>query len=276
MDQAFPSPPAAVPLSVSQLVRAHSRERLLVRPTSWTQRHLELLGCSFSGPSLAPAGPTPDSPGNPKFNYLRCVFEEWRSQARDRQGAIVDLLAEYGPFEHRDNIQFSFRRRHAQILSCALFLSSPKQGKGEWPPIIAAHIDLQHIDALRFKALKIPSEHSARAFSNPKRNKITPQNHLHDPYIVALLIALAQGNRLRASLRGEPDLLLPPSQVLVTSLDGELIYLYTAHVTQLFLQSFDDPTFKPSEPISISVQITAISVKPYETLCDRITTLLLS
>jgi hypothetical protein len=47
-----PSPPAAE--SLYGIIRRHGRERLLVRPLYWTNRHLELLQISFDEPTLAP------------------------------------------------------------------------------------------------------------------------------------------------------------------------------------------------------------------------------
>lgn len=47
-----PSPPAAA--SIYGIVRRHCRERLLVPPLLWTNRHLELLQMSFDEPTLAP------------------------------------------------------------------------------------------------------------------------------------------------------------------------------------------------------------------------------
>ncbi|ODA84399.1 hypothetical protein RJ55_02924 [Drechmeria coniospora] len=66
---------AIAPLSIAQILRLHCRERLLVRPSLWTDRHLELLQCSFSGPSPAPCTPTPvlfekqDSGGGLKYTF---------------------------------------------------------------------------------------------------------------------------------------------------------------------------------------------------------------
>ena len=51
----IPSPSSSPSLSILDLAALYSRERLLVRPFRWTSQHLEVLQCSFDGPSPAPS-----------------------------------------------------------------------------------------------------------------------------------------------------------------------------------------------------------------------------
>ncbi|KAM4056870.1 hypothetical protein HRG_003733 [Hirsutella rhossiliensis] len=165
MEEAPPSPPSppsppcsapTAPLSVSQLVRLHRRERLLVRPIHWTDRHLELLGCSFGDPSRAPPKTTPVLFGRRGSGYLRYAFKhrEWRVQFRET--ALLDVLATAGPFADRfgasfltlpsllrltndidrQNIRFAFNRRHVQTLRCTIFLPKIQQEPDPWPPLL--------------------------------------------------------------------------------------------------------------------------------------------
>lgn len=54
------SPPCSTsaPHSLYQIYRTYPRERLEVHPIRWTGRHLEILQCTFSSPSLPHCKPT--------------------------------------------------------------------------------------------------------------------------------------------------------------------------------------------------------------------------
>ncbi|EQL03345.1 hypothetical protein OCS_00961 [Ophiocordyceps sinensis CO18] len=80
------------PLSLRQILRLNSRERLLVPPLRWTDRHLELLRCSFDEP--CPAAPctqadTREYSGR-VFNNL--VLSQWKMGARE--GHVPGILTE--------------------------------------------------------------------------------------------------------------------------------------------------------------------------------------
>lgn len=63
--------------------------------------------------------------------------------------------------------------------------------------------------------------------------------------------------------------------MLVSSDDKEHMHLYRARISSSFLRSLEDPTFAPSEAISIPIQIIIIPYQPYHSLRDRLTELLL-
>lgn len=48
------------------------------------------------------------------------------------------------------------------------------------------------------------------------------------------------------------------------------MHLYSADIASSFLDMLNSPSVPPVSPTSVSVQITAISYKPYNTLRDRI------
>ncbi|KAM4060565.1 hypothetical protein HRG_014276 [Hirsutella rhossiliensis] len=281
MERTSPSPsfdPSA-PLSILQLTRRHCRERLLVPPIRWTDRHLELLRCSFGDPSFASSTVTPPVlPGKQGVRCMRRAFEQYRWELPSRDNGICCLLVLDGHFRDRENLRFFFNRRHVQTLQCNVFFEA-EHDPGALPPIIAAYADHERIDDLRKDLLRppirVPWRASSSALFTLKLRKITPKDCLHDPYIVALLIAVAQENRLRAGIETEPDSSVFQPQVLVSSRDKEYMHLYRARISSSFLRSLDDPAVAPSEPIAISVQITTVPYKPYQSLLGRLTALLL-
>lgn len=83
---------STAPLSIRQLALLHPRERLLVPPTDWTPRHLEVLRCSFSEPAPAPSSTA--LVGKPQGgDYLRHEMERWiwRSPS-GRSDTVRDLV----------------------------------------------------------------------------------------------------------------------------------------------------------------------------------------
>lgn len=54
------------------------------------------------------------------------------------------------------------------------------------------------------------------------------------------------------------------------------MHLYTTNVSSALIGMFEDPTFTPPAPQSLSIQITAVPYRPFETLRNRLTALLLS
>ncbi|ODA78642.1 hypothetical protein RJ55_06024 [Drechmeria coniospora] len=189
------------------------------------------------------------------------------------------LLATKGPFVQRKNIVFSFNQRDIQTLQCTVFLPIVQQDQGAWPPITAACIDLEELKVLRFDLFVLPRRafryESAYSLRHLQIKKITPRNPLQDPYIVAILIAMAQENRDRAVLRKDANLTSYTSQLLVTSSDKDSLYLYKACISAIVLDKLEDPTFAPPEPTSIMVKIIAIPYQQYHSLRDRLTAHLL-
>ncbi|EQK98512.1 hypothetical protein OCS_05775 [Ophiocordyceps sinensis CO18] len=193
---------STAPLSIRQLALLHPRERLLVPPTNWTPRHLEVLRCSFSEPAPAPATALAGKPQG--GDYLRHEMERWvwRSPS-GRSDTVRDLIG--GAFTSQRNIGFYFHQRQVQILTCDLlfckvdesFDQTLKDNPDALPPIVAAYVDLHQIDSARmehFGVFKIsryrPMRRRLLCLNKLKKAKST--NHLHDPYIAALLIAIAQ------------------------------------------------------------------------------------
>lgn len=234
MEQEAPTPPSprrpkpAAALSIVQMARLHCRERLLVRPIYWTDRHLGLLGCSFG--DAAPAPPLIE-PGVDSKRGAHCIrhameYRKWRIQYRE--DVVPELLTKHGgPFEYlsatpclavvatadrvsRANLHFYFKRRRVQTLECVVFLFKKEQQTDVRPPAIAAYLDLDRIFTLRRDLFDVPMDHqrckSARSLSRLRLKKITLNTQLHDPYVVAVLIALAQENKVRAGFQREPVL----------------------------------------------------------------------
>ncbi|KJZ78256.1 hypothetical protein HIM_02294 [Hirsutella minnesotensis 3608] len=265
------------PLTILQLARRHSRERLLVAPIRWTGRQLELFQCTFQGPSPVASIVNSPLPGKRGGQRIRRAVEYYDWEAPYRASAIRVLLSGYGPFDHRENLSFFFNRRLISQLKCDVFLTSDRGDTRPLAGIAAACVDLDAIKDLRSDFFAPPvrrqSCESLGMLSIINMRKSTPKNRLHDPCIVAILIAIAQENITRADAPAETRLFFT-SQAIVSSENKDSIYLYRAHISSAFLRCLEQPAIAPLEP-AISVRISTVPFKPYRTFRDRLAALLL-
>ncbi|KAF4509949.1 hypothetical protein G6O67_001881 [Ophiocordyceps sinensis] len=270
------------PLSLRQILRLNSRERLLVPPLRWTDRHLELLRCSFDEP--CPAAPctqadTREYSGR-VFNNL--VLSQWKMGARE--GHVPGILTEADcPLKRGPRLNFWFNSRCAVALLCSSFLARAKSGSGSPSPPVAAYIDLQRPQYTRSEVLTpyCGTNRRGRDLTGDLYTKmlkhITPKEPTRDPYIAAVLIALAQKQRRLAGTdsNGSRRLKFLP-KVLVSSLDRKCAHIYSAEVSSHFLDWLAYPAIAPSTPASMVIRITAVPYEPHISLRHRLFALLLS
>ncbi|KAK5998274.1 hypothetical protein PT974_00648 [Cladobotryum mycophilum] len=268
-------------LSIYQIARRNCRERLLVQPLHWTKRHLDLLQCSFEEPSQAElpvwrSDFTGDRNGAKHIKRLLYYFIKYSHRENDMAGVLADSDC---PFDSRKNLRLYLNRAVVKTLTCkCFFLRSDFDPKTRITgPAMVALIDRQHIEQLRRDTLPGQSDHRwnqpLHDLFNIRWKKLSPAQPLHDPYICALLIAMAQQRRiwLRRSRREEAASMTQfSSQVLCTSKDKEHMHLYTADIPSVLLDMFDFPAVSPSERPSVSIQITTIPYKPGTSLRNRL------
>lgn len=240
--------------SVNSILQTNHRERLFVPPLRWTDRHLQLLGCSFVAPperdcrSIADA--LPDEPRGPigalissadvsqginaarifalgrfisaKYDGI-CLLLSYPGSAlkTSRFVATSPLLAHIrrrplvllpsltnglATFRY-DSLWFQFGQRSVSQLPCLTFTFRPKtstkkcgDGSSTYPLPCLAFLTLTEIGKRRRKSLRPHlglGQKDRPTFRIYQRNlqKLTPAEPLHDAYIAALLIALAQARR---------------------------------------------------------------------------------
>lgn len=209
-------------LSIRDSMRRRPRERIVVEPLLWTKLQLEVLRCSFHGPYPAPpAAMKLEYPGD---DLLLKQFEKWFHDGEffQRESIVVRFLSggfvAQGPLRllcvspcpvgvlsdltvcTSGELYFHLGGYRAIMLpcSCYYFLKECAAGYAGSAVPVAAHIDHGHIAYLRQKKLPCFDDVYLR-YSRPvdnilaiKEKRLVSENQLHDPYLVALLIALAQ------------------------------------------------------------------------------------
>ncbi|GJN76111.1 hypothetical protein PLICBS_010223 [Purpureocillium lilacinum] len=293
-------------LSIRDSMRRRPRERIVVEPLLWTKLQLEVLRCSFHGPYPAPpAAMKLEYPGD---DLLLKQFEKWFHDGEffQRESIVVRFLSggfvAQGPLRllcvspcpvgvlsdltvcTSGELYFHLGGYRAIMLpcSCYYFLKECAAGYAGSAVPVAAHIDHGHIAYLRQKKLPCFDDVYLR-YSRPvdnilaiKEKRLVSENQLHDPYLVALLIALAQQQWKGLGVERRQHAAGVTPKVLYTSDDGRAMHLYSTNVSATMIRMFDDPTFSPPMPQSLSVGIIAIPYEPLETLRDRMMALLLS
>ncbi|KAH8811298.1 hypothetical protein F5884DRAFT_819611 [Xylogone sp. PMI_703] len=261
-------PSSLANLSIYQLARLHCRERLLVDPLEWTDRHISLLQCSFENPtsglSKVPreANDT-ESNGETGSGYVRSLFSRDSYGWRNRMMRNI-LASPECPFVPLDDLYFYFNERYIKTLPCVVFYLGNNRSaaaNGHVPPVVAF---VDHLPAYRGRS-KQHSE-ATNALYRIRWKQLTPVEPLHDPYIVALLIAIAyQQRHVLRQQENEANSSTFLAQVLLTK------------VSSSFLQKLDLPAHPhPTTPSpSISIRHTVISRTPYATFRKRIVELLL-
>ncbi|KAK1749640.1 hypothetical protein QBC47DRAFT_354760 [Echria macrotheca] len=266
------------PSSLHSILRDNETERLYTHPLQWSSRHLQLINCQFVRRTLNPKSTVTgrkrplEHPTDVKLaglseqaidrasRYLRqnCTTESKNSTVRQ-------LLRDHGIDQHSptDDLQlpFCFNQRQVALLPTdGIFCNSSGQ-------IVLAYLHLSTVKERRNPSIR-PRRH-ARVQTNIPTTRLKhkaessprPTGELEDPYIAAVLIALAQqrrSNQHTTTLSGRnqnPERPTSPSgsasgagdylkvYVLVlpeNNLQG--LYFYSARVFTTFLDRFEQPS----------------------------------
>ncbi|TFB05117.1 hypothetical protein CCMA1212_002416, partial [Trichoderma ghanense] len=281
-----PKAPTATP-SINQLLRLHCRERLVLHPVEWTHRHLELLECSFEQPIPEPASgylyaqvPTEKQlQDNLDARYVRQLASRRGRGAGDfawREAQLGRILAsdEHFSIHYRAGIYFHFDDRSCN-LPCILVGDCTGQ-RSNIP--FAACIDRFDIENQRYDRVKayrgVRQSEATSSLRSLQLRRLTPSNYCNDPYILALMIALAQGQRAALESNNGAERGFRP-QVLMTSYKEKHIHLFTAEISSAFLKRLDVPCSTPLAQEPVLIQHILVSLKPYATFRRRIFQLLL-
>ncbi|KAK0736349.1 hypothetical protein B0T21DRAFT_366758 [Apiosordaria backusii] len=312
-------------LSISELISAYPRERLFVHPLLWTRRHLGLLGCEFSDDGILSPPPSPTtvlpSPthnqsgiGNDnKATWVERHFAEQYSDTNkarclatserlhDKCWSLTQLLKEFECY--RDQVRFRFACRVVANLPCkylALSSQSPSPRRG------LAQLGYLHLAELaRHRRIKLSRRSNNLGPPNPQDlhyiqkqlRLLTPNNRYEDPYLVALLIALAQkqaqgqrlGDRDRDNINDDDarhklfgGATNVSSQMLLVTSPGDTtwLHIYTSNISPEFLDKLDRPS-RPSRPppadtdtqsrLGMVISHRRLAFEPYGTLSQRLT-----
>ncbi|KAH7131501.1 hypothetical protein B0J13DRAFT_105320 [Dactylonectria estremocensis] len=288
-------------LSVDEIIRRHPRERLFVQPVEWTGRHLELLQCSFElqdddeGSRRRTAR---EEAHDADLSDCR-PFSYWTHEAESlavsdsKNAAIRRILTDRkGPFKcTRPFGFFHFGSDHTFRLHGLVFAPcSPRQAPGqEQPRPVFAFMQRGMIRIQREAAFPLPRPRRRQRLPNLpvaaarllQLKHLEPADPCRDPYILAVLLGLAQAQAELSSLaesgsnnawkRREYRV----SAAFVDEENTKYMNFYSANVSAAFLGHFDYPESIQTPQLqilssSLTIQQREFPYKPYSSLRQRL------
>lgn len=174
-----------------------------------------------------------------------------------REGAVRYLMGgPDGPMGKFSDLHFRLGGYRGVLFPCSAFCLRDECESGDirWntrriPPV--AHIDRDRIIDMRAMKLIPDRYHPAgAALANIKLKRLAAAVPLHELYLVALLIGLAQEQwrHFRRARRRQVSGASP--KVLYTFDDTKFIYLYLVNVSSALIGMFHDPAVAPTAPVS--------------------------
>ncbi|KAK5651149.1 hypothetical protein OQA88_13243 [Cercophora sp. LCS_1] len=261
------------PSSIDDILRSHSRDRLYILPLQWTAQHLDLLGCLF----VLDEVPKPTDEGYrdnlPAYrilanNLLRLSITEFKTtviQAHLRDYNIIYRKKVLPPRPPPSADDFG-SRPVVKLPTNGVFSLS---GTDSVAPVMA-YLDLEFVRSRRNASIKVsgsnrPNPPIARLRRKIQR-RLNPIREAEDPYIVAVLVALAQAvardSSVLAASQGEEVAPGATTKVylLARPSDHPGLYFYKAHFPRAFLDRLDMPSHHfPSNAVRISYHVIPLS-----------------
>ncbi|KAK5657164.1 hypothetical protein OQA88_3221 [Cercophora sp. LCS_1] len=244
-------------LSISQIISIHPREPLYTHPLVWTARHIDLLSCEFFDdgtiaivPLVPPIVPEPpQEQPNPNILPTSTTLPTNYPSAPDNALNLDDEWPRCFA-----NLRGDTSAAHS-LATCRNSISKQR-----------ALSQLLGLVPCRPRA---PANPPGARIINKQLRRITPDDPREDPYIAALLIALAQKQRLNfGDDNGGPQVLL------ATLLGDEWLYIYTSLVSLEFLDGLDKPSRPPpagaQSRLGMAIHRRRLAFKPHETLPQRL------
>ncbi|KEY66221.1 hypothetical protein S7711_11376 [Stachybotrys chartarum IBT 7711] len=223
----IPSNPRYEPGSINHIFRANQGKRLYVRPLFWTQDHLTLLGCDFNDQGFLTEGQEQRANKKTKsmFDNMELPLRNKRRSISPDSGVVIsgdsptqtpsfcgeninfvkkfflpDLLGRYGLHWYcKGGIPFWFNGKPVARVGAEKFYA-----KHKGPPELAL-IDMDTILDMRRASSKIDSflDGPMRRIQRLKILKAMPEMEHRDPYIVGLMIGMAQQQRAHTEAKLE-------------------------------------------------------------------------
>ncbi|KAF4973831.1 hypothetical protein FZEAL_9210 [Fusarium zealandicum] len=276
------------PASIHDVIRQHPRERLLVQPLEWTSQHLRLLRCSFEELDVSSNEDTQTNAADKEESGQKKPVDRWARTAERlatyemKTAAVKKLLAEAdGPLKFlRPYGFFCFSTKHEFRLHGTTFTQRSSNNSAP----VFAFMQRGMINTLREGVFSLPRPRRpnppAEEIRRLRLKQIVPSDPRRDPYIVGVLLGLAQSqaesllSKMSGSEGIESDHVFKVCAALVDEKDTEFMYFYTASISAAFLSKFEYPEklhpFPSAMSADLCIQYRGIPFLPYSTLRTRL------
>ncbi|KAL5341094.1 hypothetical protein BJX70DRAFT_396150 [Aspergillus crustosus] len=300
MNTSSTTPPQGNFLSLSQIYFHH--RYLLVSPLFWMGHHMQQVGCNFL--------PLRECT-NPTLNLAYLAVQRLQRRQKEKNDVwtlsistdvklklnILDrLLITNGLcFSNRElstKLYFNGKKADAPSFSVFRRYSSPIETYNTYnmqsmfirAPSLVGYLDYTSIIDRRLAAFPCrPAPCGGRnlvveAWRSKRVRKVTPPNWSKDPYLVAVLLALAQNQEkdLRALGHQQPLDTYTGRLMVTYHNDWCHLYVYDAVVSRQLLRALENPKTATQHISWPAIQVRKVSYEPFETFNERLTGVLIA
>ncbi|CZR45668.1 uncharacterized protein FPRO_15156 [Fusarium proliferatum ET1] len=245
--------------------------RFQATPLFWTNEHLELVGCQFLEIEVAN-----DSQGQHARQDGRLTYYATRLATTP----VENMKAHYIRSLFRGTGVLEFVLASAAFYYAGRLVHVPEVSAFR----IAGHIDVPHPEPVvgyySYKADEIRRARFTPRAGPPgtlnlamqslyqrKLARVTPEDWTRDPYLVCILLSLAQ-LQARSDNTGQPRLYIV--RLLITHRDeAENAYVYKVDLPSQLLECFKFPTRPMDDFVFPTITVGKVAFEPFETFGGR-------
>ncbi|EXK35729.1 hypothetical protein FOXG_14743 [Fusarium oxysporum f. sp. lycopersici 4287] len=253
--------------------------RFHVHPLFWTSKHLQVLHCHFKHhdsaallPSLPPSPPlSPSTDTDLDFNRLVPLLTNgpWTSS---RFASFSVMMRARGIINANARPHFLYNKIRFHTPECEVFKTSDVYNLERRP--IIGHFQYEELIKQRKRANR-PKRHPVPGSSNSPAERLsqrrlrdlTPDLWFEDPYLVCILLSLAQLQWQRRKTTPEAFFV----RLLVTNAsDTTHAHVFQADIPSKLLHALDNPTEDMDNLVWPAIQHVQVPFKPHASFSERI------
>ncbi|RKL01294.1 hypothetical protein BFJ68_g12383 [Fusarium oxysporum] len=253
--------------------------RFHVHPLFWTRKHLQVLHCQFNHvdssalpPSLPPS--PPPSPSNDTDSDLSRLIPRLINGrfASGRFACFSKLMRARGIINAQLRPHLLYKKLRLHTPECEVFRTSDVYNFEQRPVI--GHFQYEDLVKQRERANRprrhpIPGARNlpAERLYQRRLRDLTPALWFEDPYLVCVLLSLAQLQRQKGQTMPETFFV----RLLVTNAsDTSHAHVFQADIPSKLLHALDNPTEDMDNLVWPAIQHVQVPFKPHASFSERI------
>ncbi|KAM0670651.1 hypothetical protein ACQRIT_006798 [Beauveria bassiana] len=256
-------------------MRFRSRRETILRPILWSPEDLQLFDCHFRAihafePQTCEAAGADDSSDHAALAEREALVLQRSSSPLMKRSSMGDILNDGKLYRQQREPSLRIGNRVISPLPFIFFLPVEKQhlARGGLLPM-TGYIDYTFIHSGRRKGnhRKLgPGQLDYGYFERLKR--ITPRAWTEDPYILFILLSMAQSQYL--CKHGRHKTTFRASLFVTEHACRQDIYLFDVDIPTALLDQLNDPRIIPQRPTRLDIHRTRISIEPRKDFWARL------
>ncbi|OAA49809.1 hypothetical protein BBO_01444 [Beauveria brongniartii RCEF 3172] len=256
-------------------MRFWPRRETILRPILWSPEDLQLFDCHFSAihafePQTCEAAGADDSSDHAALAEREALVLQRSSSPLIKGFSMRAILNDGKLYRQQREPSLRIGNRVISPLPFSFFLPVEKQhlARGGLLPM-TGYIDYAFIHSGRRKGNHRKLGPGQRDYGYLERLKrITPRAWTEDPYILFILLSMAQSQYLRR--HGRHNTTFRASLFVTKHECRQDIYLFDVDISTALLDELDDPRIVPKRPTRLDIHRTRISFEPRQDLWARL------